>query len=162
MAKRRWLLFFQVAREVTEEMVPPYRSKGSKHVFTQPQLLAILCLMRYEGWTFREIEEWLWKQRRILRMLALKRVPDHSTLCRFQQRIEENFLNRALSQIIYRLTFREKLHGSSFSGDHLLRFNGEGSSHPDLRDSVGERLEEGASMTEAEESQKGIGSPGKA
>jgi len=24
--------------------------------FTQPQLLAILCLMRYEDWTFREAE----------------------------------------------------------------------------------------------------------
>ena len=115
MPTKRRLQFSQVAREVSEEMVPPYRSKGSKHVFTQPQLLTILCLMRYEGWTFREIEEWLGTQHKILRILALKRVPDHSTLCRFQQRIEENFLNRALSQIIYRLTSREKLNGSGTS-----------------------------------------------
>src|SRR5207249_10827595 len=27
-----------------------------KHQFIQPQLLAILCLMRYEDWTFRETE----------------------------------------------------------------------------------------------------------
>jgi len=28
------------------------RSRFSKHQFTQPQLLAVLCLMRYEDWTF--------------------------------------------------------------------------------------------------------------
>jgi len=32
------------------------RSCFSKHQFSQPQLLAILCLMRYEDWTFRETE----------------------------------------------------------------------------------------------------------
>lgn len=45
----------QVAREVAEAMLPTYRSKYSKHLFTQPWLLAILCLMRYEDWTFREV-----------------------------------------------------------------------------------------------------------
>jgi len=37
-------------------VVPTYRSKFSKHLFTQPQLLAVPCLMRYEDWTFREAE----------------------------------------------------------------------------------------------------------
>ena len=31
-------------------------TRFSKHQFTQPQLLAVLCLMRYEDWTFREAE----------------------------------------------------------------------------------------------------------
>ncbi len=38
------------------EVQPPYGSKYSKHTFTQPQLMAILCLMRFEDWTFREAE----------------------------------------------------------------------------------------------------------
>jgi hypothetical protein len=50
------LLFARVALEVATRVLPPYRSRFSKHQFTQPQLLAILCLMRYEDWTFREAE----------------------------------------------------------------------------------------------------------
>jgi hypothetical protein len=48
--------FAQVAREVAEAAVPRYRSPFSKHTFAQPTLLAILCLMRYEDWTYREAE----------------------------------------------------------------------------------------------------------
>jgi len=43
-----------VALQVAHAVLPPYRTRFSKHQFTQPQLLAILCLMRYEDWTFRE------------------------------------------------------------------------------------------------------------
>jgi hypothetical protein len=31
-----------------------YQTRFSKYLFAQPQFPAILCLMRYEGWTFRE------------------------------------------------------------------------------------------------------------
>jgi hypothetical protein len=48
--------FAHVAREVAEAALPRYRSPFSKHTFTQPMLLAILCLMRYEDWTYRETE----------------------------------------------------------------------------------------------------------
>jgi hypothetical protein len=40
------LPFARVARDVATAIVPTYRSRFSKHQFTQPQLLAILCLMR--------------------------------------------------------------------------------------------------------------------
>jgi hypothetical protein len=43
--------FAQVARDGAEAALPRYRSPCSKHTFTQPTLLAILCLMRYEDWT---------------------------------------------------------------------------------------------------------------
>jgi len=46
--------FARVAREVAEAALPRYRSKYSKHVCTQPALLAVLCVMRYEEWTYRE------------------------------------------------------------------------------------------------------------
>jgi len=32
------------------------RTRFSKRQFTQPPLLAVLCLMRYEDWAFREAE----------------------------------------------------------------------------------------------------------
>ena len=50
------LPFAHVAVDVTTAILPPYRSRFSKHQFTQPQLLAVLCLMRYEDRTFRETE----------------------------------------------------------------------------------------------------------
>jgi hypothetical protein len=39
-------------------VLPAQRAKFSKRQLTQPQLLAVLCLMRYEDWTFREAEVW--------------------------------------------------------------------------------------------------------
>ncbi|MGB7281151.1 MAG: hypothetical protein WBE13_02720 [Candidatus Acidiferrum sp.] len=50
------LPFARIALQVSKAVLPRYRSRFSKHQFTQPQLLAILCLMRYEDWTFREAE----------------------------------------------------------------------------------------------------------
>jgi transposase len=48
--------FGQLALEVSRAVLPAQRTKFSKRKFTQPQLLAVLCLMRYEDWTLREAE----------------------------------------------------------------------------------------------------------
>ena len=53
MAEVGLLPFARIALQVCRAVLPRYRSRFSKHQFTQPQLLAILCLMRYEDWTFR-------------------------------------------------------------------------------------------------------------
>lgn len=47
MAEVGLLAFARTACEVGRAVLPLYRSFFSKHQFTQPQLLAILCLMRY-------------------------------------------------------------------------------------------------------------------
>jgi hypothetical protein len=57
--------------------VPRYRSRFSKHQFTQPQMLAILCLMRYQDWTYGEAEA------RLVEHRELRSVPDDTTLYRF-------------------------------------------------------------------------------
>src|SRR5260221_11073275 len=54
MAEVGLLPFARVALEVATQVLPPYRTRFSKHQFTQPQLLAVVCLMRYESGTFRE------------------------------------------------------------------------------------------------------------
>jgi hypothetical protein len=48
--------FATIALQVGQAALPPYRRTRSKRRFRQPQLLAILCLMRHEDWTFREAE----------------------------------------------------------------------------------------------------------
>src|SRR5207237_8297804 len=72
--------FARVALEVSREVVPAYSHRFSPQRFTQPQLLAILCLMRYEDWTFRAAEVRLAEHRELRRALQLQAVPDYSTL----------------------------------------------------------------------------------
>jgi len=61
----------------------PTVTRFSKHQFTQPQLLAVLCLMRYEDWTFREAEVRLREHHELRAALHLPAVPDYTTLYRF-------------------------------------------------------------------------------
>jgi len=96
--------FALVCRTVAETTIPAYRSKFSKHVFTQPQLLTILCLMRYEDWTFREAEVRLLEHRAVRQALGLRQdVPDHTTLYRFLRRLDEDTIQRVLTAVVHRL-----------------------------------------------------------
>jgi hypothetical protein len=49
MAEVGLLPFARIALQVSKAVLPRYRSRFSKRQFTQPQLLAILCLMRYQA-----------------------------------------------------------------------------------------------------------------
>src|SRR5213075_2422516 len=64
--------FARVALEVSREVVPAYSHRFSPQRFTQPQLLAILCLMRYEDWTFRAAEVRLAEHGELRRALELQ------------------------------------------------------------------------------------------
>lgn len=83
--------------------LPAYRSKFSKRQLTQPQLLAILCLMRYEDWTFREAEGRLAEHQELRAVLGLQHVPDDTTLCRFLGRLDELVLEQTLRAVVGRL-----------------------------------------------------------
>jgi hypothetical protein len=69
MAEVGLLRFARVALEGAEAVLPAYRTKFSKRTFTQPQLLAVVCLMRYEDWTLRKTE--------VRRALSTRRVAKH-------------------------------------------------------------------------------------
>jgi len=95
--------FAKMALEVAEAVLPDYRSKFSKHVFTQPQLLGILCLMRYEDWTLRKAEVRLAEHSELRSALGLHKAPDHTTLYRFVQRLDEETLLAALNETVRRV-----------------------------------------------------------
>lgn len=101
MAEVGLVAFARVAMEVTERVIPAYRTPKSKHLFTQPQLLSILCLMRYEDWTFREAEVRLSEHSELRQALKLQSVPDYTTLYRFLVRLEEEMLQQALEAVIH-------------------------------------------------------------
>ena len=88
---------------VSEQVLPRYRSKFSKHQVTQPQLLAILCLMRYEDWTYREAEVRLLEHSDLRRALRLASVPDYTTLYRFLQRLPPEDIRRVLHAVVQRM-----------------------------------------------------------
>jgi hypothetical protein len=73
MAEVGLVRFASVALDVAKATVTHYRTSFSKHQFTQPQLLAILCLMRYEDWTYREAEVRLSEHSELRRALQLSR-----------------------------------------------------------------------------------------
>jgi Transposase DDE domain/Transposase domain (DUF772) len=97
------LPFARIALQVSKAVLPRYRSRFSKHQFNQPQLLAVLCLMRYEDWTFREAEVRLGEHRELRQALGLGSVPDFTTLYRFLQRLDDVTIDRAVGETVRRL-----------------------------------------------------------
>lgn len=108
MAEVGLVLFAKTALEVMQEVLPAYGSKFSKHTFTQPQLMTILCLMRFEDWTFREAEVRLAEHSDLRRAIGLERAPDHTTLYRFMRRVTDELLETVLIAVVSRLTPRRR------------------------------------------------------
>jgi hypothetical protein len=103
MAEVGLLPFARIALQVSKAVLPRYRTRFSKRLFNQPQLLAILCLMRYEDWTFREAEVRLGEHRELRQALGLARVPDFTTLYRFLQRLDDVTIDQAVGETVRRL-----------------------------------------------------------
>ncbi len=103
MAEVGLVRFAHVAVDVAQTTVPRYRTTFSKHQFTQPQLLAILCLMRYEDWTFRETEVRLAEHAELRGALRLRSVPDYTTLYRFLRRLDESAITHSLNEVVRRM-----------------------------------------------------------
>jgi DDE family transposase len=103
MAEVGLLPFAQTALKVAHVVLPPYRSRFSKHQFTQPQLLAVLCRKRYEDWTFRETEVRLRERRELRRVLQLRSVPVYTTLYRFPKRLDNKKIDQALGEAARRV-----------------------------------------------------------
>ena len=98
----------RVALQVATQVLPLYRTRFSKHQFTQPQLLAVLCLMRYEDWTFREAETRLREHQELRAALKLQAVPDYTTLYRFLRRLDDDTVDRGLQETVRRLRARRR------------------------------------------------------
>jgi hypothetical protein len=63
----------------------------------------MLCLMRYEDWTFREAEVRLGEHRELRQVWGLGSVPDFTTLYRFLQRLDDQTIDRAVGETVHRL-----------------------------------------------------------
>ena len=108
MAEVGLLPIARVALQVATQVLPPYRTRFSKQQFTPPQLLAVLCLMRYEDWTFREAETRLREHQELRAALKLPAVPDYTTLYRFLRRLDDDTVERGLSETVRLLRGRRR------------------------------------------------------
>jgi Transposase DDE domain/Transposase domain (DUF772) len=106
MAEIGLVRFARLALEVSGAVLPAQRTRFSKRQFTQPQLLAVLCLMRYEDWTFREAEVRLSEHAELRSALELNSVPDYTTLYRFLTRLQEEDVTRVMNELVRRMPGR--------------------------------------------------------
>jgi len=106
MAEVGLVRFARLALRVSQAVLPAQRTKFSKRQFTQPQLLAVLCLMRYEDWTFREAEVRLREHIELRSALELQSVPDYTTLYRFLVRLDPADVARVMDEIVRRMPGR--------------------------------------------------------
>ncbi|MBC7785534.1 MAG: transposase [Burkholderiales bacterium] len=79
-----------------------YSRPKSPHLYTQPQLLAILILKAYLKQTYRGIIEVLETSKQLCDALGLKdgRLPDHSSLKKFADRLGPTVLDQAVAQLL--------------------------------------------------------------
>jgi hypothetical protein len=105
MAEIGLVRFARLALEVSRGG-PAQRTKFSKGQFTQPQLLAVLCLMRYEDWTFREADVRLCEHAELRSVLELHVVPDYTTLYSFLTRLDPDGVARVMNEIVRRMPGR--------------------------------------------------------
>ncbi|HJY85316.1 MAG TPA: transposase [Candidatus Acidoferrales bacterium] len=95
-AERSVVQFARAALAAAHGVLHAYRTPFSRRQFTQPQLLAILCLKSQYGWSLRATELLLQQDREIAAALGLREAPDHTTLYRFVGRLPPGELERAL------------------------------------------------------------------
>jgi hypothetical protein len=117
MAAIGFVAFARVALRVGQAVLSAYRSKFSKHRFTQPQLLAMLCLMRDEDWTFREAEVRLSEHSDLRAALGLTQAPDYTTVSRFLRRLDDAVLEQAPTAAIRQLPAPPEERGTAVAVD---------------------------------------------
>ncbi len=86
MNKETLLRFIKLALAIAEAELPCYSHKKSPHRYQLAQVCVCCLLKVLLHQNLREIETLLSISPELCKALGLKRVPDHSTLCRFEQR----------------------------------------------------------------------------
>lgn len=98
----RYVKVARIAYELAQATLPRYSHPKSPQHFTLPQLAACVLLTYYLDVSYRDMEEWLLASDQVCAALALKRVPDHSTLARAFRKLKqadwECLLERLLQQ----------------------------------------------------------------
>ena len=91
----------RLALQIARTQVPDYTSKFAPKRYTQPSLLACLCLKEFLHLDYRSCEALLASAQALRAALGLHAVPDHSTLWWFSRhKVKLRLLARALSETV--------------------------------------------------------------
>jgi hypothetical protein len=94
----------RIALSIARKSLPLYSHPKSPHHYTFPQLASCVLFLFYLNLSYREMEEWLLATNKVCQVLGLKKVPDHSTLCRAYFDIE-----RMKRELLDSLEIREEI-----------------------------------------------------
>lgn len=97
MRENRYLKFVKVFLEAAKGVLTQYSGKYSKKDFTQPQLLTLNGLMRFDRKNYRDMPDFLEITPEIRDVIGLKKIPHHTTLHKFMQRIGTKILDKVLN-----------------------------------------------------------------
>lgn len=90
--QKNYLRFIDEALELTKA-IPKYFSKFSNKIYCNHQKLTLLVLRQKLKLTYRGLIEWLEVTEEVCLLLGLTKLPDHSTLVKFDKRISASLLN---------------------------------------------------------------------
>ena len=87
-----YLKFIDEALELAKA-IPKYFSKFSNKIYCNHQKIALLVLRQKLKLTYRGLIEWLEVTEEVCLLLGLTKLPDHSTLVKFDKRVSASLLN---------------------------------------------------------------------
>lgn len=95
--------FIVIGYQIAQQSIPDYASKFSNKIYRQTQLLCLIFLKRYKGWTYRDTEEMVAANPTIRNLLKLETTPDHSTLQKFYNRLDQTIISKAFKMVLNKL-----------------------------------------------------------
>jgi hypothetical protein len=109
MPRQDLVRFARLAHQVASQQLPVYGSKFAPKKFTQPSLLAALCVKEYLKLDYRGLEALLASAAELRTALGLRHVPDHSMLHWFaRHKVTPRLLHRMLAQTLQQFPRRRR------------------------------------------------------
>jgi hypothetical protein len=96
----RYVTVARIAYDLAKKTLPQYSHPKSKHLYSFQQLAACVLLMFYVNKSYRDMEEWLLASDKILTVLELTEVPDHSTLQRAYHKLRMKDLEQMQQRLL--------------------------------------------------------------
>ena len=93
----------EIALDVARAQLPRYRTKFSKHDFEWPQLVACLLVRQFLRLDYRGVEQMLAEHSELRRALRLRRVPDHTALCRALRNLRPQEIEGLVDETVKRM-----------------------------------------------------------
>src|SRR2546428_8311068 len=97
------LRFARLAHQLAQRRLPRYAHKFAPQRYRLAQLAACVLLKHYLNVHWRRMEMWLHACPELRTALGLQRVPDHTTLCRFESRwLNPQWVSGGLAKLLRR------------------------------------------------------------